>query len=163
MRRLSFAAACLCGVAGLWLAPGPSAGSAQRVAPTIAVIVHPGARVQRLDRHTLAAIFTLSMRHWDSGGAIVALNYPPHHELRVAYDRAVLAMSPDEVALFWIGQRVRGKGSAPRAATSPQLMLKVVENLRGAIGYVPIELRSTRVTTVATIAPSGRVTPGAGP
>jgi ABC-type phosphate transport system substrate-binding protein len=151
------------GFAGLALAPLPSPGSAQRVTPMIAVIVHPGVRVERLDRHALAAVFTLSMRHWDSGGPIVALNYPPHHELRVAFDRAVLSMSPDEVALFWIGQRVRGKGSAPRSATSPQLMLKVVENLRGAIGYVPIELRGSRVTTVATIAPDGRVIPGAGP
>lgn len=164
MRRVGLVAVCVCGALLVLFTPvrAPAAVRALEPAPALAVIAHPSARATRLDRNALAAIFRLSMRHWSHGAPIVALNYPPRHGLRVAFDRAVLGMTPDEVALFWIGQRVRGEGSAPRAASTPQLMLKVVENLRGAIGYVPLELRSARVVTVATISPEGRVSAGGG-
>jgi ABC-type phosphate transport system substrate-binding protein len=160
MRDLAHTAVCLCLVAGLLLVPAGAAVHAQRV-EAIAVIANPSAGVTRLDRHTLAAIFALSMRHWDNGRPIVPFNYPPRHTLRSTFDRTVLSMNADEVALFWISQRVRGRGSPPRAASTPQLMLRVVENLKGAIGYVPATLKSDRVVVVATISPEGRVTKGA--
>ena len=159
MRSLAPVAVFLC-LVGLTLAPTPAA-VAQRIEP-IAIVVHPSARVSRLDRNRLAAIFTLSMRHWDDGSPIVAFNYAPRHPLRVVYDRSVLSMGADEVALFWISQRVRGLGSAPRVAGTPRIMLEVVEHLRGAIGYVPVSLDRSRVVTVATLSPEGRITPGPG-
>jgi len=162
MRHLVHIAVCLFLVVGLVLVPARTAVYAQP-GEAIAVIANPSAGVVRLNRQMLAAIFTLSKRHWDNGRPIVPFNYPPRDALRVAFDRAVLSMSPDAVALFWISQRVRGRGSPPRAASTPQLMLKVVENLAGSIGYVPATLESARVVVVATISPEGRVTQGGGP
>lgn len=170
MRHLASIAACLSLVAGLVLVPARTTVRAQR-GEAIAVIVHPSAGVARLGRDALAAIFTLSMRHWSNGRAIVPFNYPPRHALRLGFDRAVLSMDADDAARFWISQRVRGRGSPPRVASTPQLVLKVVEHLKGAIGYVPATLISTitstltgeRVVIVATISPEGRITQGSGP
>jgi ABC-type phosphate transport system substrate-binding protein len=104
---------------------------------TLLVIVNPSVRASELSADQLEAIFTLSDRQWPGGEAIIPFNYPPGSVLRESFDRAVLRMAPEEVARFWIDQRIRGIGDAPRKVPTAAILLRVVANLRGAIGYVP--------------------------
>jgi hypothetical protein len=47
----------------------------------------------------------------------------------------VLGLAPDAVARFWIDQRIRGLGGAPRAIPAAML-IRVVPQLAGSIGYI---------------------------
>jgi hypothetical protein len=49
----------------------------------------------------------------------------------------VLGLEPDDVARFWIDQRIRGQAGAPRAIPVAML-IRVVPQLPGAIGYVRV-------------------------
>jgi hypothetical protein len=123
----------------------------------LAVIVHSDNALTSVSAAELESIFTSSRRHWRGGSNIVAFNYPPKHPLRVRFDKAVLRMDPDEVSRFWVDQKIRGRRGAPRQVPSARLMVRVVERLPEAIGYVPKdELGSHEVKVLAWIR-GGRV------
>ncbi len=69
------------------------------------------------------------------GGKLIPLNQPPGASARTQFDRVVLGLEPDDMARFWIDQRIRGQGGAPRAVP-PAMLVRVVPQLGGTIGYV---------------------------
>jgi hypothetical protein len=132
----------------------PSSASS---APELAVIVHPSNAASSLSAVEIESIFTSSRRHWPGGGSIAAFNYEPNDPLRVAFERAVLRMDPDEVSRFWIDQRIRGRAGPPRQVSSPRLMVRVVARLPQAIGYVPVQDLGTHGVKVVAHVRGGRV------
>ncbi|HEX3852297.1 MAG TPA: hypothetical protein VHW01_15110 [Polyangiaceae bacterium] len=70
------------------------------------------------------------------GTKLVPFNHPPNTPDRVAFDRIVLGMSPEEVGRYWIDQKIRGGDSPPRIIDSVALLVRVVGALPGAIAYV---------------------------
>ncbi len=117
----------------------------------IAVIVHPKGPAKKLDRAELAAIFKTKRRKWKGGGRIIALNLPAKSGSRVAFDKAVLGMSPKQVARFWIDRRVRGGARPPKPVPSAAVMVKVVAKLKRGIGFVPLSKVKKGVRVVGVI------------
>jgi hypothetical protein len=70
------------------------------------------------------------------GTKLVPFNHPPNTPDRVAFDRIVLGMSPEEVGRYWIDQKIRGGDSPPRIIDSVALLVRVVGALPGAVAYV---------------------------
>ncbi|MFW6050924.1 MAG: hypothetical protein ACODAU_07100 [Myxococcota bacterium] len=58
---------------------------------------------------------------------------------------------------FWINQRIRGRASPPRQVPSPKLMLRVVERLEGAIGYVPLDMARRGDVKIVAVVRGGEV------
>jgi hypothetical protein len=119
--------------------------------PELAVIVHKGVPGGGLDRAELAAIFTVSRRTWPNGGSVVPLNAPIGSIPRKAFDHIVLGLQPNEVGQFWIDQRIRGQARPPRQIAEPRLLLRLVAQLAGAIGYVPPAIVDLSVRVVARV------------
>ncbi len=89
----------------------------------------------------------------DHGARLVPLNQPLGAAARVVFDRALLGLEPDAIARFWIDQRIRGQGSAPRAIPTVPLLLRVLAQLPGGISYVrrgdlPANANGLKVITV---------------
>lgn len=144
-----------------WLLPALAVflGSSSRTIAEdvpLLVIANPSVSASELSADKLEAIFTLSERQWPGGDTIIAFNYPPGSALRESFDRVVLRMGPDDVARFWIDRRIRGLGDSPRKVPTAALLLRIVANLRGAIGYVPDGPLPADVKLVARIS-AGKV------
>lgn len=118
---------------------------------TLWVIVHPSVPAAELTPDQLTAIFTLSQRVWPGGQSVIPYNYDPANSLRQRFDRLVLGMDSDEVARFWIDRKIRGQGDSPRKVPSVALMVRIVANLPGAIGYVPAGTPATGTKVVAQV------------
>jgi ABC-type phosphate transport system substrate-binding protein len=129
------------------LAAGPAAGGTSH----LVVIVNPGVPVSVLTASELEAIFTSSKRTWPDGSNIGAFSYAPDNDLRREFDKVVLRMSADEVARFWIDQRVRGGAPPPRQVPDPALAMRLVAKLPGCIAYIPNDLVNSTVKVVARI------------
>jgi hypothetical protein len=71
-----------------------------------------------------------------SGRKIMSFNQPPGAPSRVRFDERVLNMSPDEMARFWIDRRIRGQPSAPRSVAPVDMLIRVLAELPGALGYL---------------------------
>lgn len=137
---------------GLFTRQATSGGTS----PDLAVVVNPGVAVARLGASELESIFNSTRRNWPDGSNVSVFSYPPEADVRRAFDSAVLRMSPDEVARFWLDQRIRGGARPPRQVPDPVLALRLTAKLPGSIAYVPENLVTAGVKVVARIK-SGKV------
>ncbi len=134
-RRLGALLALSVAVALLLLLP-----SAERIARAsdrvvLAVVVAHGSSVQDVRLSELKRIFTNEGDSDASGQRYVPFNHPPHTTDRVAFDKIVLGMSPDDVSQFWIERKIRGLSGPPRSVDSLSLLLRLIARLPGGIGY----------------------------
>jgi hypothetical protein len=100
------------------------------------IIAHPGVPVQRVEVDALRDLFLRRVRTLD-GAPAVPINLPPHSEWRRRFEAAVLRMEPAQVGRYWVDFRIRGHGTPPRTVPTPEIMVRVVSALRGAVGYAP--------------------------
>ncbi len=143
-RTLLMGASCLAAVSLV--------GRAEAADEGVAIIVNPKNAQKSVDASELAAIFTTRTQFWNQGGGrILAFNFPAKHPVRVAFDDTVIHMDADQVARFWIDRRVRGGNPPPRQVPNGPLLLRLVEELEGAIGYVPESLVSPKVRVVGAV------------
>ena len=122
-------------------APAPSSPAAELV-----VIVR-AEQPDSVSASTLEAMFLRKERRWPNGDLAIPLDYAPENADRQRFDRAVLGMSPDEIARYWLDARIRGGPTPPREVGDADLAARLVARVRGAIAYVPpsTDLRGTRV------------------
>lgn len=142
----------ICGVAGF----RPAAHSQPPI--KLVVIAHAALGEKQLSIDDLRAIFLRKRLVWSSGKHIVPINQPSGTPVRQAFDRAVLGFSSEQVARFWIDQRIRSGIQAPRTVTGDTMIMNVVKLLPGCVGYVPSEQVSAAVRVVARI-DAGQVLP----
>lgn len=100
----------------------------------LVVIVAAASPLQDVSRGNLRRAF-LGEPTGGPGGRIIPLNQPPGTGARAQFDKIVLGLEGDAVAQFWIDQRIRGQGGAPRAIPSA-LLTRLVPQLVGSIGYI---------------------------
>ena len=107
--------------------------------------------VRAISAAELASIFSRSTRNWKDGSAIRPLNLPPGTPERVAFDRAVLHMEPEQSAQFWVDKMVRGEEAAPKAIAKIDIVVRLVPTLAGAIAYVPEDIVDDKVRVLAFV------------
>jgi len=110
-------------------------GAAALPQPPLAVVVGSGTALTDLAVAALRALFQADTTMVD-GVRLAPFNRPPQSLDRVAFDRLVLGLSPDDVSRFWIDRRIRGQGRPPRVCEDPSLLARLVIRLPGAIAYV---------------------------
>lgn len=133
-RRRTGAAAALLGVGlfvGLFLGTAPGLRAAD---PPLVVVVATANPMADISRANLRRAF-LGEPTNGPGGKLIPLNQTPGTGARTQFDRIVLGLEPDAVARFWIDQRIRGAGGAPRAVAA-SMLVRVIPQLAGTIGYV---------------------------
>jgi hypothetical protein len=120
-------------VVGMLLLVG--AAPALRAAdPPLVVVVAAANPMADISRANLRRAF-LGEPTSGPGGKLIPLNQPPGTPARTQFDRIVLDLEPEAVARFWIDQRIRGQGGAPRSV-AVSMLVRVVPQLAGTICYV---------------------------
>jgi hypothetical protein len=117
------------------LASGAIARAANAGSSRVAVIVAQSSPLADISLGDLRRIFLSQVRN-HAGERIVPFNQPRHTLPRRVFDERVLGMGPEESARYWVDQRIRGSSKPPRPIASPQLLLRVVSQFPGAIGYL---------------------------
>lgn len=134
-RRFLIAASLLAIAAAYFPAQPHAAGQSS---PPLIVIVGPSVSAESIDLGVLRNVY--EGYPTDFGGRrLIPFNYPTESPERARFDLRVLGMGADQVPRYWIDQRVRRGVQPPRSITTPELMLKVVASLPGAIGYVSLD------------------------
>lgn len=73
-----------------------------------------------------------------SGPKLIPFAFAAGLPERVAFDQAVLGYSPREMAQYWIDRKIRGQSGPPQTIDSAEVVMKVVANLPGSLGYVRV-------------------------
>ena len=122
----------------------------------IAVVMGPGSQQRVLSSDRLRRIFLAIPTDDDFSHRFVPINLGQSSHVRERFDRSVLKMAPEEIARYWIDQRLRGN-KPPRSASSLDLVRRALQELPGAISSLPI----SAVGGLRVVAVDGR-TPGDG-
>lgn len=115
----------------------------------LVVIVNAGLDSRHITLQQLASIYKGKVTRL-GGRSLIPFNLEAGRAERATFDRVVLHMGTDDVAQFWIDQRVRGAGTPPRQVPVI-LMPRLVAAMSGAIGYVPESAVKGHVRIVARI------------
>ncbi len=135
------------GSAASWLAPKLAWADAPPV--RLSVVVAKTSQLRDVSLNDLRQMY-MGRQVSISGRVTVPFNHPPRTPDRVAFDKLVLRMAPDEVARYWVDQRIRGGSPPPRTTDSATLLLRLLARLPDALGYVRQGFESTdlKVLTV---------------
>ena len=117
----------------LWICAGDSAG-AQRAHPVL-VIVGASLTATDIGVGKLRTVFQSQAADLN-GVRLIPFNLPVGTPARQIVDKAVLGLGPDRVGSFWVDQRVRSGLNPPRTISTPEMLMRVVASMRGAISYV---------------------------
>jgi hypothetical protein len=102
----------------------------------LCIIMAASSAQKELSRNELRRIFLHQPSDDVSGNRFIPLNAPPKSPIRVHLDTFLFGLGPDEMARYWVDQRIRGT-QAPRAVPSIDMARKVVAKLPGGITYIP--------------------------
>jgi hypothetical protein len=99
---------------------------------------------------TLRRVFLSEPVTGPGGMRLVGFNQPAGSRARDAFDRVVLGMDPDQVARYWVDQRIRGSLRPPRQVNNVSLLRQVISRFPGGVGYLsPADLdASVRPLTI---------------
>ncbi|MEO8906142.1 MAG: hypothetical protein ABI488_26530 [Polyangiaceae bacterium] len=114
-----------------------ASGVAQASSDAIAVVVGAKSSQRSLSLSELRRIFSNKDTNDASGDRFVPLNQRSGNPVRTRFDAAVLNLTPDQVARYWIDQRLRGK-RAPATVPSVAMLKRALNELPGAISYLAL-------------------------
>ena len=133
---------------------GVAAPVALAAGEPIAVVMSSNSRQRSLSSDKLRRIFLALPTDDDDGHRFVPINLSQSSGVRERFDRNVLNMSREEIARYWIDQRLRGN-KPPRSASSIEICRRAVQELPGAIAYLPLSaVGPLRILTIDGHTPS---------
>jgi hypothetical protein len=133
----------------LFLAVSSHAGQVWAGGEELAVVVGPKSSVSGLSFYELKQLYMGERLKTPTGEWMVPLNRKKDTSERIGFDDSVLGMSPDVVGSYWIDRKIRGQSGPPKAIASAALILKLVEKVPGAIGYVALsEAKDVKIVKI---------------
>jgi hypothetical protein len=121
------------------------------------VVVARNSPIDHLSRFELKKLYLGANLQAPGGERVLAFHQMYSAPDRVAFERSVLGMDPDELARYWIDRKIRGESGAPHVVGSPELLQRVVSRLNISVGYVRLD----QVGPELRVIPIDGVLPGA--
>lgn len=117
----------------------------------MALVVARNSPIEQLSPFELKKLYLGAHITDSSGERIVPLNHQSRSPDRVAFDREVLGLTPDEAASYWIDRKIRGQSGAPTSLSSAELLQRVVSKVEHSIAYVRLDQVSDAVRVLAVL------------
>lgn len=143
MKRL-IAGAAVVGIVMGGVASTHADGRGKRRVPLV-LVVGAKSSIRNISLYDLRQLYGARVRQ----RRIVPLNRPARSRERIAFDRAVLELSPSEVGRYWVDREVRGQRGPPRAFARAGTIAKLVAKFPRAIGYMRADQMPKWVRAVA--------------
>jgi hypothetical protein len=104
----------------------------------LAIVVAKNSPLSELSIYELKHLFLGEFVTDPDGKRLIPLNQTTQSRDRSTFDAAVLKMSADQQATYWIDRRIRGMSGSPRAVEGGDLAQRIVARLEGAVTYLPL-------------------------
>lgn len=104
----------------------------------LAIVVSKNCPLANLSMYELKHLYLGEFITDPDGRRLIPINQSVPSRDRLSFDAAVLGMSTDQQASYWIDRRIRGMSGSPRAVDSSELAQRVVARLDGTVTYLPL-------------------------
>lgn len=115
------------------------------------VIAHSGVGEDELSVSTLRAIFSMRVRSWSDKQAVHVYVLPDRHDAHIAFSKSVLRIYPYVLRDTWDRMVFTGTGQAPIEVANMQILIRLVAETPGAIGYINEEIPSNEKLKILEI------------
>ncbi len=103
-----------------------------------AVVVANTSDVNAMDAARIKEYF-LKKRSFEGDTRVVPVNPLGNDPARILFESQVLNMSREEINRYWVNNHFQGVSPPPTQA-SLQSVKRFIETVKGAIGYLPLEM-----------------------
>ena len=107
------------------------------------VVTAPQSGIDRLDARQLRDYF-LQKRHFAGATKVIPVNLLAQNRARIAFETEVLHVNRDTLNRYWVKQHFQGV-SPPLTQPSYAAVKRFVQNVEGAVGYIPSKLVDNKV------------------
>lgn len=111
-----------------------------------AVVVARSSSIETMSPGKVRDIF-LKRKSFEEGVRLVPVNLVGDESPRREFESLVLQMDRDAINRYWINNHFQGV-SPPATQASLQSMKRFIENVEGAIGYLPIDMVDDSVKVI---------------
>lgn len=115
--------------------PAVAVNAAEPKVP-LAVVVAKNSPLGDMSFHELKRLYLGDTVSGPNGRKLIPLTQLAGSRDRVGFDQAVLGMSAEATARYWIDRKIRGQSGPPKAVDSVDVLKRVVGNVEGSIGYL---------------------------
>ncbi len=123
----------------IWLISGSAASE-------YSVIMSKKVSISTLTSQQVRDVY-LQKRHTIGDQTIIPVNLVGQNELRSAFESAVLGMDRNRLNAYWIKQHFQGS-TPPLTQPSVESIRLFVQNVEGAMGYIPSSMVDNSVKVV---------------
>lgn len=117
--------------------------------PAYKVVVHPSNPAAALTRQQVSALFLKRTGTWGHGGRVLPVDLEERSPVRAAFTRDVHGRSVADVVRYWQERVFAGRAVPPAEKASDEEVVRFVEALPGAVGYVSASASTGRARVVA--------------
>jgi hypothetical protein len=103
----------------------------------LAIVVSKNSPLTNISLYELKHLYLGELVTGPDGKRLIPLNQTPPSRERLSFDAAVLGMSIEQQAGYWIDRRIRGMSGSPRSVDSGDLAQRVAARLEGTVTYLP--------------------------
>lgn len=103
---------------------------------TLVVVTRRASTLTQVSLRDLKWMYTGEQVNAPEGGTLIPFNHVAGSAARVAFDRLVLQMTPDEVGRYWVDRKIRGQTGAPRSVPSVELLRRVLLAMPNSVTYL---------------------------
>jgi hypothetical protein len=114
----------------------------------LVLIANPESGIKAMDRDTAINLFMGRFKKLPSGITALPLDLTGDRE---TFYRQLVNKRLPEINSYWARLVFSGRASPPRQIETPEEVLEIVANNRGAIGYVPRGATDDRVVVLADL------------
>lgn len=105
---------------------------------TIAIVAHPGVKLDNLSSSQLRRIFMGEQQYWPDRSRITLLVRAPVAREREMVLKRIYRMSEDQFRQYWIGKMFRAEvATGPKIVYSSEMARELVTAIPGAITFLP--------------------------
>jgi hypothetical protein len=105
-------------------------------ANVLVIVTQKSSGLDNLTLRELKRLYQSEQVNGPDGAALIPLNRPLGSPARVAFDKLVLKMGPDDVGRYWVDRKIRGQTGAPKAVPSLELLRKAVASIAGTLTFL---------------------------
>lgn len=115
----------------------------------LAIVVAQSSPLKHLTSFELKKLYLGAHITDPAGERIIPFHHAASSPDRVAFEKKVLGMGPEEAASYWIDRKIRGQSGAPKAVGSPELVQRVVSKVAHSVAYVRLDQLRSEVRSIA--------------
>jgi len=116
---------------------------------SIILVVNDSVEIEKISIDSLRAIYSLRQLSWPDGVEVTAFVLDIDGDIHRQFCRDLLKVYPHQLKKGWDRMEYTGRARGPQIVQSEQMLLDLVKQIPGAIGYVQMADKTSNVHAIS--------------